>query len=108
VFQADQHINEGVDSPWHYVWITNPSGDGNHFVWNNKAGHSWNLDAHKDSLRNIVSLSTDIDCPYYEAPYNHTDVEVIMKENTAFTIGQLVGPFGEIYYSHDFWSSEPT
>ena len=104
VYQADEHINNGEDSAWHYVWITNPSGDERNFVWNNLAGHSWSLVADKDTLGNVVALRTGEDCPYYLEPFEHEEVKIEIEEGTAFSIGTLEGPFGDIYYGHDFWT----
>ena len=38
VFQADEFIAMGAAISEDFAWITNPSCDGQNFVWNNKAG----------------------------------------------------------------------
>lgn len=45
-FECTQYIKAGNPNAWHYVKISNPSGDGVHFEWENKAGVKWSLAPH--------------------------------------------------------------
>jgi hypothetical protein len=47
-----------ANAAWAYVWITNPSGDGTNYVWNNKAGNTWDLVAIKDDYGHITGLAS--------------------------------------------------
>lgn len=47
-----------ANAAWAYVWISNPSGDGTNYVWNNKAGNAWDLVAIKDDYGHITGLAS--------------------------------------------------
>lgn len=42
-FECTQYIDAGNSNDWHFVTISNPSGDGYHFEWTNRAGVTWSL-----------------------------------------------------------------
>ena len=64
------YIRQGTDNDWHYVVITNPSGDGINYVWNNKAEVTWSLRANRYDGR-IRSFDVGTDCGYYNR--GHTE-----------------------------------
>lgn len=45
VFEMDEYVESGLDTCYHYVWITNPSCDKIDYVWNNYCGDQWAIKA---------------------------------------------------------------
>lgn len=42
-FEEERYNREGGWNDWHFVDVTNPSGDGQNFIWKNRAGVEWDL-----------------------------------------------------------------
>ena len=42
-FEAIDYVGTDHANDWHYVTVSNPSGDGKHFEWRNRAGVTWSL-----------------------------------------------------------------
>lgn len=87
------------ENDWHYVAITNPSGDAYNWVWANAAGVEWNLTANYDDNGRLESFFPDPDtCPYWP---DHTLVWV--DYNDWGYVQTVYGPSEEPYTKLDPW-----
>ena len=87
------YIDNGMGNDWHYVEITNPSGDGGSFQWSNAAGVTWGLIAIQDEAGTIIGFEVGPDCPYYES--GHMVADLVRDDNG--DIVKVLGPWGEPY-----------
>ena len=103
VFQMDSYIDEGLGNDYHYVWLTNPSCDQKNFVWNNKAGVSWNLTAVFENGK-IAKFNVSEDSPYFADGHNESKIEY--SEDKSGKIEGIYGPGNEYYSAHGDFSIE--
>ena len=87
------YIDAGNGNDWHYVELTNPSGDGGSFQWHNAAGVSWGLTAIQDDAGAIQGFEVHEDCPYFNS--GHHQADLIRGEDGS--IETILGPWGEPY-----------
>ena len=86
---------KGKANNWHFVTITNPSGDGEHWDWTNRAGVVWPMTVDsRDCNGNIVAFDMDPKNPYYKIA-NFTEALVGYKKNGM--IRRIEGPWDEPY-----------
>ena len=98
VFQADEFISMGAAISEDFVWITNPSCDGETYVWNNRAGDQYALNAVFDSdgysinYFEVGANSTDsTSCSVFDEVY-FDNWESIEGTNTMYVSGQIDNP----------------
>ena len=73
-FEEEKYVREGGWNDWHFVEITNPTGDGQNFLWKNRADVEWDLTAKYNASGVIEAFDVGENCPYFdmdEPPYPH-------------------------------------
>lgn len=99
-FEEEKYNREGGWNDWHFVDITNPSGNGKNFIWKNRAGVEWDLIAKFNQSGMIEAFDVCKNCPYfdmYEPPYPHKVARLKYGPN-----GQLEGIYGPGYEFYAF------
>lgn len=95
-FECTQYIEAGNSNDWHFVTISNPSGDGYHFEWTNRAGVSWSLAPdygfNDYGGERLNDFNVGPDCPYYGD--GHTNANLRYKQNGG-ALKKVYGPWDE-------------